>query len=256
MHVVIGSRGSLRPSRWPVICEYGVNWRLRQSEGRPLYEFFYPPSRQILISAEAMHKFHRYEVLYDEGTWSTILASRGSSESSAIPFMFSSPMDQLLFVPRLANKDGFLVHACGGVIDGKAYVFAGHSGDGKTTLSRILASEGVELLSDERVAIRNINGTFMAYGTPWPGEGGVFSPAGYPLAGVFLLRKARRHRVRRGGASSLAAELIARSIVPYYLRDEAERILTLVQDLAGSHPLHGLEFAPEPGLVPLLLRAA
>jgi hypothetical protein len=164
------------------------------------------------------------------------------------PWILPHPLDQLLFLPPLARRDGFLVHACAAAFDGKAFVFAGHSGDGKTTLARLLQSEGVELLSDERVAIRRDGEGFRAFGTPWPGEGDVVSAASYPLGGVFILRKALRHRIVEGGKAPLAAELVARSILPRYLPRELGRILDLVAVIPGAVPLRELEFALAPGL--------
>jgi hypothetical protein len=164
------------------------------------------------------------------------------------PWILPHPLDQLFFVPPLANRGGFLVHACAAAIDGKALVFAGHSGDGKTTLARLLQNEGVELLSDERVAIRREGGGFRVYGTPWPGEGNVVSTASYPLAGILILRKAPHHCIVGGKGTSLAAELLARSIRPAYLPRELGRILDLVVSVAESVPIRELEFAIAPGL--------
>ncbi len=94
-----------------------------------------------------------------------------ASRPGVLVFSCLIPLDQLLFLAPLAHTNGLLLHASGAVIDGKAFVFAGHSGDGKTTLSRLLAAEGLELLSDERIALRREGESFRAYGTPWPGEG-------------------------------------------------------------------------------------
>jgi hypothetical protein len=112
------------------------------------------------------------------------------------------------------------------------------------------------MLSDERVAVRKVNGSFMAYGTPWPGEGDVVSSAAYPLGGLFLLQKAPEHRLRRGRDATRVAELLARSIVPYYLPGEASRIIDLVADAASSVPVGVLEFAPSDGILSVLSRAA
>lgn len=164
------------------------------------------------------------------------------------PWILPHPLDQLFFVAPLAARGGLLVHACAAVIDGRAFVFAGHSGDGKTTLARLLQNEGFELLSDERVAIRREGGGFRAYGTPWPGEGNVVSTASYPLAGILILRKAPHHRIVGRQGTSLAAELLARSIRPACLPRELGRILELVAGVAESVPIGELEFAIAPGL--------
>ena len=162
-----------------------------------------------MVHATADPGFQHYQLVFDETHWGQLWSSEQAGRSG---FQLPHPLDQLLFLAPLAHTNGLLLHASGAVIDGKAFVFAGHSGDGKTTLSRLLAAEGLELLSDERIALRREGESFRAYGTPWPGEGDVVSSSSYPLAGVFLLKKGDRHRVHEGRPSLLAAELLSRGM--------------------------------------------
>jgi hypothetical protein len=239
----------LSPRKGPFIFR-GPLWSVLRSGGTTVFETYHQSTNSVLANAEADESFSRYRLSYNEAFWKTQYARNGLSNDRGITLGY--PLEQLLFLPVLARHDGFLIHACGAVIDGKAFVFAGHSGDGKTTLSRILAREGVELLSDERIAVRKENGTFMAYGTPWPGEGNVVSPAAHPLGAIVLLRKSDRHRFRKGLDNTLMAELLSRSIVPYYLSEETQRIVNLLPELARAVILGELEFSCSPGLLPVL----
>ena len=225
-------------------------WGVQRANGRTVFETYHPGCRQVMACAEADESLRQYRLTYHETVWKWLLARNGIAEEEGIPFNY--PLEQLIFLPVLARKSGFLVHACGAVVEGKAFVFAGHSGDGKTTLSRILAREGIELLSDERVAIRKVGGTFMAYGTPWPGEGNIVSSAAYPLGGMCLLRTGDRHRFRKGHGLTLVAELLSRSLVPYYWPEETKRIVDLLPELASTVTLGELEFSRSPGLLPVL----
>ena len=56
----------------------------------------------------------------------------------------------------------------------------------------------------------------------------------------------------RGTTGTLAAEVLARSLVPYYLADDMTRILSLVTCAAHDVPFGELEFSREPGLSQLL----
>lgn len=231
-----------------VIFEGGAHWRARDDDGWLVFEMFYPPTSDVYCRMTGSPDRTRFTVIFGEENLKLLPGVNGLDTSLWFPY----PFDQLSVVPALARRDGFLVHACGAVVDGKAWVFAGHSGDGKTTLSRLLAAEGLELLSDERVAIRFEDGRFMAYGTPWHGEGDVVSAASYPLGGAFILRKASEHGIRSGAPGALAAEFLARSIVPYYLVDETARILGQVQRMSESVPLCELEFSRTPGVTEIL----
>jgi len=47
----------------------------------------------------------------------------------------------------------WLLHAAGVVIDGRAFVFAGESGDGKSTAATAMVARGADYISDEWIAI-------------------------------------------------------------------------------------------------------
>jgi hypothetical protein len=255
LQVVLSCDG-LSPSKAALVHESGLNWRIRRDREGPFIECYHPPSSRVLALAVARDGFRRYEVTFDGETVEWLSEHAEYPLSRPIPVSLPYPLEQLLVIPALARRNGFLMHAAGAAVDGKAFVFAGHSGDGKTTLSRMLAEEGLELLSDERIAIRKMNGGFMAYGTPWSGEGRVVSAAEYPLGGVLVLRKGREHRFREESGSVLAAELLSRSIVPYYFPEETQRIVALLPELASKVTLGELDFALKSGLSTVLSQIA
>ncbi len=254
LRLKITSQDAVHP-QGELVYESGLNWRIRQDQDGPLYESYHPGSGRVVATAAARENFQSYEVVFDETTLHWLWESAASPMPRPLPVGLPYPLEQLLLLPALARADGFMVHACGAVLNGRAFVFAGHSGDGKTSLARLLADEGVELLSDERIVLRKQEGVFVAHGTPWPGEGNVVSSAAYPLGGIFVLRKGESHRLIRQRRSTLAAELLSRSIVPYYFPSETAQILDLHHEIAGSVPLHVLEFSLSPGLVPVLSQA-
>lgn len=239
------------PSEGAIVFESMMNWRVCVFEETYGYEWYHPLSAAVLMRAEWRAGSDSVEIGFDLRAWRRMEETHWRNVPNP-GLTLLPPFEQLPFVAPLAWRDAFLVHACGATRDGLAYVFAGHSGDGKTTLSRLLISEGFELLSDERVVIRGRGSSFMAYGTPWPGEGNAVSPAGFPLAGIFLLCKGSDHQVRGGKRAVLASEFLARAIVPYYLPIETEMILALLQELAQAVPLKELQFARKGGLARVL----
>lgn len=95
---------------------------------------------------------------------------------------------------KLLEHQGFLLHAATVIRDGKAYVFTGRSGAGKSTVAT-LSPQG-SVLTDEISLLRRENGVWRAYGTPFWGE---FKAAGSnssaPVAGIFRLLQAPENRV-------------------------------------------------------------
>lgn len=69
----------------------------------------------------------------------------------------------------LAQRGGFLLHAASGICEGRACLFSGVSGAGKTTMTR-LAPADVTLLTDEISYLRPSTDGYSAYGTPFAGE--------------------------------------------------------------------------------------
>jgi len=97
----------------------------------------------------------------------------------------------------------FLLHAATVVRGGKAYVFTGRSGAGKSTVASL--SPAGTVLTDEISLLRFEDGEWRAYGTPFWGE---FRAAGSnssaPIRGLFRScrrRRIARHRFAPGDAS-------------------------------------------------------
>ncbi len=100
----------------------------------------------------------------------------GSVRQNANPYSLDSVL-RILHSLILAERGGFLLHAASAICDGRACLFSGVSGAGKTTMTR-LAPPDVALLTDEvsyvlpratPIADAPPNG-YKAFGTPFAGE--------------------------------------------------------------------------------------
>ena len=117
---------------------------------------------------------------------------------------------------KLAARNGFLLHAATVIRHGKAYLFTGRSGAGKSTVAS-LAPPG-SVLTDEISLLRRENGVWRAYGTPFWGE---FRAAGsntsVPVSGIFRLVQAADNRV-----TPLRPMELLRALLPNVLFFSAE----------------------------------
>jgi hypothetical protein len=251
VEVRIGSRERLAPGRGALLFDSKLHWRALRTADGTTFEFHHPPSSTLYCRASVDSHFEHAKVLFSEEAMRRLSRSEDEVKEWHLPY----PLDQLLLVPALALRGTVLLHACGAVVAKQGVVFAGHSGDGKTTLARLLSEEGLPLLSDERIAIRSLGRGSTVFGTPWPGEGNVVSSASHPLRALFVLRKAPEHAVA-SSTGSLVPEVLARAIVPYYLPPVAAKILQSLSELAAEVPFRELRFARSPGLGSLLERVA
>ncbi|HNQ77072.1 MAG TPA: hypothetical protein PK747_02910 [Acidobacteriota bacterium] len=87
---------------------------------------------------------------------------------------------------------GFMLHSCGLENDGKAYIFFGSSGSGKSAVATM--TPGLRILSDDMVLVFPENGRYMAASTPFWGALARLTRENIvlPVAGCYRIRKSTR----------------------------------------------------------------
>ncbi len=158
------------------------------------------------------------------------------------------PLDEVIVAHLLARGRGVELHACG-VIDaeGRGRLFAGQSGAGKTTMARLWT--GAEIVSDDRVIVREVDGEWRMFGTPWHGEAALSSPASAPLEAVYLLQQAPSTRVVDIAPSDAAARLFACAFPLFHDARALAFTLECIERLVVAVPVRVLEFVPDRGAV-------
>jgi hypothetical protein len=132
---------------------------------------------------------------------------RGWVRQTANPYAIDSVL-RILHSLILAREGGFLVHAASAVRNGRAFLFAGVSGAGKTTISR-LAPPDVVLLTDEISYVREVRSQKVGFRSQ---ESGVRSENKYSCGG---LAERQSISVPQGGtAERLVAPDTSSSLTP------------------------------------------
>ena len=118
----------------------------------------------------------------------------------------------------LARQGGFLLHSASAIRNGKAFLFAGVSEAGKTTISR-LAPPDVTLLTDEISYVRKQAGGYTAYGTPFTGElAKIGENVSAPVDTLYLLAKGSENRIEPIQPAEAARSLLANLL--FFAEDE------------------------------------
>lgn len=162
-----------------------------------------------------------------------------SSENSFESFL------RITYSLILPNKDGLAIHASSLVRDGKAYVFPGKSGVGKTTIVK-LSPEAI-LLTDEISIIRGIGEGPIAYGTPFHGDlGRPGENTSAPIAGLYFPVKDRENYLEELDPKSALEKLLPN--VVFFGQDQTlmRKAFHLAYELVASVPCYDLHFLPEP----------
>lgn len=141
------------------------------------------------------------------------------------------------FYQQLLHHDGMMLHASAVVVDGYAYLFSGPCGVGKSTHTAMYKKTFPDavIINDDKPALRRIDGTWYAFGTPWCGKDGINVNTAVPLAGICFL-----HR-----GDTLLRRLTALEALPQFLKQSigrnnaqnAQMLLALLDDLLRNIPV-------------------
>jgi hypothetical protein len=140
---------------------------------------------------------------------------------------------------------GLLIHSSCAIENGKAHIFAGHSGAGKSTAARL--SQPRDLLSDEATIVKIEEDGITVFDSPFRSE---LQSTGYqqptPLAGIELLHQAEINSLEKMRKPDALLSLMDK--VFYWSHDPAEtqRIMGLLRILVEKVPVYELYFRKDP----------
>ncbi len=220
-----------------LLFDSGGTWRVYR-RGRGLLYVFRPPRGEgPPARAVAIDAFRRRGTLH----------LPPSAASRTPGFALSYPLDELIFQHHIARAGGLVVHACGVASDGRALLFCGRSGAGKTTIARLFRRHHpkARVLSDDRIVLRRGGSGFRAFGTPWHGSGRFASPGSSLLAAVVFLEQARSTRLVPLPEIQVAARLFAQSFPPIWEAEGTARALETAAMVAKEVPGYILRFQPD-----------
>jgi len=180
----------------------------------------------------------------DFRAWFDLRAHRG--HLACVPNPYS--VDTLLRVVHsllLARAGGLLLHASGGIREGRGFLFSGVSGAGKTTMARLAPPE-VRLLTDEISYVRGGGEGFRVFGTPFAGELGIQGEdVSAPLAAIYLIEHGPANRLAAVAESDAARQLMRNTL--FFARDAelVAAVFATVCELVRVIPVFRLEFLPD-----------
>jgi hypothetical protein len=221
-----------------------------RSSLNPQFEF----DVDLFEPAETMPADDDVQVRLEDGQWSLrrgdfhagwdAKAGRGRIRQSRNPYAIDSVL-RIVHTLILAKQGGFLVHAASAIRGGRAFLFAGVSGAGKTTISRLAPSDAT-LLTDEISYVRREGNEYRACGTPFAGElARVGENRSAPLSTLFLLEQGPENRIEPV-AEAEAIRLLLRNVL--FFSDDSELVNLVFRsacEFVEWVPVRRLIFVPE-----------
>ena len=105
----------------------------------------------------------------------------------------------VMYAMATANKHTLLFHSSTVSHNGKAYMFLGVSGTGKSTHSKLWLKHIPEtcLINDDNPVVREKDGKTFVYGSPWSGKTPCYRQVRHELGGIIDLSQAPYNKIRR-----------------------------------------------------------
>lgn len=125
------------------------------------------------------------------------IATRGSKHNMS--FGFNNAL-MVIYTMCTSSRKTLLMHSSVVENGGRAFMFLGASGQGKSTHSdmwvRYIA--GSTLINDDNPVVRIADdGTPIVYGSPWSGKRPVYKQVHYPIGGMAAIEQEPENRIRK-----------------------------------------------------------
>jgi hypothetical protein len=214
---------------------YDMEVTIKDGYGSPFVDY----NVEITKQSEMVY-FRRADYMIEASndySVATIYAHNEFSLKHAITNLYSSYI--------VYHNWGLLIHSSCAIENGKAHIFAGHSGAGKSTAARL--SEPRDLLSDEATIVKISDDEITVFDSPFRSE---LISTGYQqptrLAGIQLLHQSENNRLELKRKPAALLSLMDK--VFYWSHDPAEtqRIMGLLRTLVEKVPVYELYFRKDP----------
>ncbi len=151
------------------------------------------------------------------------------------------------FYAKLLRFGGMMLHSSAICLNGRAYLFSGPCGRGKSThtgLWQEVFGDAAVIFNDDKPALRFMDGRWYAYGTPWSGKNHINVNTKVPLAGICFLEKAKENHIRRLDAFEALQRILPQTTYRLGLKTTLDFLLSNIDNLVNRVPV--FEFANLP----------
>ena len=140
-----------------------------------------------------------------------------------------------------------MIHSSVVRIDGKANLFLGASGTGKSTHSRLWLDNipGAELVNDDNPILRVENGQVFVYGTPWSGKTPCYRNVKVPVGAIVKLSQAPQNSIKRLKGLDAYANIVGSVSSIRWSRKIMDEITSLMSQIAMTTPCFAMDCLPD-----------
>lgn len=142
----------------------------------------------------------------------------------------------------IIDKGGFFLHCSCLKYKDEAIIFTAPSGTGKSTHSALWRrhfGDDVVMINDDKPLVREKDGRFYIYGTPWNGKHSIGNNTSAPIRSVVFLSQAPENKATPISPIDAMALLLQQTVLP---SDKAElsKLLDMLGRLVETVPMYRL----------------
>jgi hypothetical protein len=227
------------PNEGELVFDSGAVWRMFRSDAGYRIEC----SSEVL--GDTPYKVATFDRTFSHGEIALRVAATGTRVD---PLEY--PLDEVLVSHLLGHGRGVELHGCGFIDrDGRGRLFVGQSGAGKTTTALLWEAEGVRVLSDDRIIVREVAGEMRMFGSPWHGEALLSAQGSAPLAGIYLLTQAPRTELLELVPTEAVARLFTCAFPPFHDAEALAFTVAFLERIAARLPVRELRFTRDQSAV-------
>lgn len=234
-------------SGWPMIYQDVVGdsrmpkvYAYRNMSGSYMYKVIQPDDIRERVMLEMNPDYGSATVYIEERKneqlqWQTI-----ASLTAAL---------QMAYALSTLNSGTLFFHASAILHGGKAYLFLGKSGTGKSTHSRMWHSAFPEtiLLNDDHPIVKTYDAASpKAYGSPWSGKTPCYKNLSAPIGGIVRIRRGETNRIRRLTTIEAYASVFPSTFGVPFDRSCADMRHNAIERLIADVPCYELWCRPDP----------
>ena len=196
----------------------------------------------ITVSVTHSNTTHNFNISADKKTVTTDLTLIQHYEHQFLAYFLRAA-----YGLAAANHQTIKLHASVIEKDGKALVFMGKSGTGKSTHSRnwLKFVPGCQLLNDDEPIIRILNdGSVRVYGAPWSGSTPCYENASAKVAAFVRLYQNTENKLTPLKGVHAFASLYQSVAILRSDKENKELIITIVNNILEQTPIYKLDNRP------------
>ena len=195
----------------------------------------------LIINGQAPAAFMESDKDYRNFT----VATRGNE--SLQTFGLSNAL-MLIYTISTAGHDTLLMHAATVENSGKAFMFLGKSGQGKSTHSDLWVKyiKGSTLVNDDNPILRIApDGTPTMYGSPWSGKRPIYMNVQYPIGGFAAIEQDKENSIKEERVPTAFGILLSSASTMKFDKNIHMKICGTISKVLSKLPVHTLYCRPD-----------